>query len=191
MIRLIFLLILASISSIEGFAQGLLKSDRSKQSAYEEIDFEGLMKRYFSKEVGEMDQVEGMYSVSCIITKRTKGLFSKVERDKVVERKDNYARVAVLRDWQGTNREYIEVSLSFKEAFKYPIVGEMNTLAEGTGLVYNHYEPGEAGMDFTMVLVEPDLLEGVYSFIKRRKLITYTLSYLKIYPKSETGISVK
>jgi hypothetical protein len=159
------------------------KEKRSRSSAFEEIDFEGMMRRYFGKDSGPMNSTEGIYSVSCVVKKTTKRFLLGGERVKVVERKDNYARVALLKDWPGTNREYLEVSLNARNALKYPIIGEVNTLSEGAGLIYKHYEPGKAGLTFSMISLHPDLLEGVYSEIDGRKLITYTLSYIKIYPK--------
>src|SRR6187551_1516784 len=139
------------------------KEKRGRSSAFEEIDFEGMMRRYFGKDSGPVNATEGIYSVSCVVKKTTKGFLSARERVKVVERKDNYARVALLKDWPGTNREYIEVSLNARNALKYPIIGEMNTLSEGEGLIYKHYEPGKIGLTFSMMPLHADLLEGVYS----------------------------
>lgn len=165
------------------------KEKRSRSSAFEEIDFEGMMRRYFGKDSGPMNATEGIYSVSCVIKKTTKGFLTGKENVKVVERKDNYARVALLKDWPGTNREYIEVSLNARNALKYPIIGEVNTLSEGEGLIYKHYEPGKSGLTFSMMPLHADLLEGVYSKTDGRKLITYTLSYIKIYPKENKEVT--
>ena len=162
---------------------------RTKSSPFEEIDFEGMMRRYFGKDSGPVNSTEGIYTVSCVITKTTKGFFTGREKVKVVERKDNYARIAVVKDWPGTNREYIEISLNTRSSLKYPIIGELNTLSEGQGLIYKHYEPGKGGLTFSMMPLHPDILEGVYSEMDRRKLITYTLSYLKIYPKENKEIT--
>ena len=163
--------------------------NHSKSSPFEEIDFEGMMRRYYGKDTGSANSLEGIYTVSCVITKKTKGFLTGNEKTKVVERKDNYARVGLLRDWPGTNREYIEVSLNSKASFKYPIIGELNTLSEGEGLIYKHYEPGKAGLTFSMMPLQQDILEGKYAEIDGRKLITYTLSYLKIYPKENKEIT--
>ena len=165
-------------------AQEITQSkSRTKSSPYEEIDFEGMMRRYFGKDSGPMNPIEGIYSVSCVVKKTTKGFLTGREKVKIVERKDNYARIALLKDWPGTNREYIEVSLNSRNALKYPIVGEVNALSEGEGLIYKHYEPGSSGIAFSMMPLHQDILEGVHSEMDRRKLITYTLSYIKIYPK--------
>src|SRR6185369_10439795 len=94
------------------FAQTIPKT-LFKKSHYQEIDFEDLMHRYFGKEAGSYNRLEGIYSVSCIITKTNKAFLTGKQKVKVVERKDNYARVAFLKDWPDTNRDFIEVSLSY------------------------------------------------------------------------------
>src|SRR5687768_8119442 len=96
---------------------------RLKKTNYEEVDFEDLVHRYFGKDTSS--PLEGIYSVSCVITQRNKKFLSKAERIRIVGRKDNYARVAILKDWPGSKRDFIEVSMSYRDAKKYPIVGEM------------------------------------------------------------------
>ena len=156
-----------------------------KKSHYQEVDFEDLMHRYFGKEHGSFNKLEGIYSVSCVITKSSKSFFTGQLKVKVVERKDNYARVAILKDWPGTNRDFIEVSLSYHVTNKYPIVGEMSTLSAGEAFIYKHIEPDGTSSDFSMALGSIDLVEGEHSEMFKRKTITYKLSYMKIFPKGK------
>lgn len=153
------------------------------KSHYQEVDFEDLMHRYLGKEAGSFNKLEGIYSVSCIITKTNKAFLSGRQKVKVVERRDNYARVAILKDWPDTQRDFIEVSLSYHVTNRYPIVGEMSTLAEGEAYIYKHIEPDGSTFDFSMATGSTDLLEGQHSEMHRRKTIAYKLSYMKIYPK--------
>lgn len=159
-----------------------LKKVKARKYQYEDVDFENMMKRYFQKETSH--EIEGIYSVSCVITKRSKVLLSKREKIRVVEKQDNYARVAVLRDWPGSKRDFIEVSLSYRDAKKYPIMGEINSIAQGNGYIYKHIEPDGELLSFSMVSESSELLEGEFSKVERRNTITYRLSYLKIYPKA-------
>ncbi|MBK5277654.1 MAG: hypothetical protein JJE09_02205 [Bacteroidia bacterium] len=154
-----------------------------KKSHYQEIDFEDLMHRYLGKEAGSFNRIEGIYSVSCVITQTSKSFWSGRQKVKVVERQDNYARVALLKDWPGAKRDFIEVSLSYRAADRYPVVGEVSTLAEGEAYIYKHIEPDGTVYDFSMA-VSPDMLEGQHAEMLGRKTITYKLSYMKIYPKS-------
>lgn len=158
---------------------------KRKQSPFaEHLDFEGMVKRYLTKETLPMEPLEGIYSVSAIITKRG-GFLSNPNREKVIARKDNYAKVVIIRDTERPHREYLEVSLASKIPGMYPVVGEFSSLAEGEAFVYKHYEPKESTVSYSFVLSEADILDGMLTSTIRRKTITYKLSYLKIYPKKE------
>lgn len=157
-----------------------------KKPQYEEVNFEDLIHRYFGKETGNFNKIEGIYTVSCVITKTGRNFLTGQSKVKVVERKDNYARVAILRDWPDAHRDFIEVSLSYHIANKYPIVGELSTLAAGAAYIYRHIEPDNTFRDFSMATSSGDLIEGEYSVMEKRKTITYKLSYMKIYPKEKT-----
>jgi hypothetical protein len=88
---MVFLFALLLAIPCFGTAQGNNRS--SKKTTYEEVDLENVMKRYFGKSFGY--SIEGIYSVSCVITKRNKRFLSKAERIRVVGREDNYAKVAI------------------------------------------------------------------------------------------------
>jgi hypothetical protein len=175
-----FLLLLFAMATIGTYAQS---KSLFKKSHYQEVDFEGLMHRYFGKEAGSFNKLEGIYSVSCLITKTSKAFLSGRQKVKVVERKDNYARVAILKDWPEAQRDFIEVSLSYHVTNKYPIVGELSTLAEGEAYIYKHIEPDGSIFDFSMATGSADLIEGQHTEMRGRKTIAYKLSYMKIYPK--------
>jgi hypothetical protein len=161
-------------------------TQKVKQSTYQEIDLEGMIRRYIAKTHNESDPtIEGIYTVSCIITKKGKTLLSPVERERTVVRKDNYARVAILKDWPGSTTEYVEISLNSKNSSRYPIVAELSELAEGGGFIYKHIEPKGETMSFTFLYdkSKPDILEGVYTLNERNGEIMYKLTYVKVYPK--------
>jgi hypothetical protein len=177
-------LVLSFVLCFSGYAQEIkeLIPKKKKKYQHEEVDFEDIIRRYFQKESSHI--VEGIYSVSCVITKKSKAFLSRREKVRTVERKDNYARVAIIRDWPGSKRDFIEVSLSYRDAKKYPIVGNVNALSEGPGYIYHHIEPDGKTISFSMISESAELLEGEFSRLQRRKTITYKLSYLKIYPKT-------
>ena len=164
------------------FAQSKSKT-LFRKPHYQEVDFEDLMHRYFGKEAGTYNKLEGIYSVSCVITKTSKAFLTGKQKVKVVERKDNYARIAFLKDWPDTNRDFIEVSLSYHVTNKYPIVGEVSTISEGEAYIYKHIEPDGSLFDYSMAASSNNLIEGEHSEMRGRKIITYKLSYMKIYPK--------
>ena len=185
-ITLFFLLGVA----VSSYSQSKSKSLFNKPH-YQEVDFEDLMHRYFGKEAGSHSRLEGIYSVSCVITKTNKGFLTGRQKIKIVERKDNYARVAILKDWPDTDRDFIEVSLSLRVTNRYPIVGEMSTIAAGDAYIYKHIEPDGSMYDYSMAAGSTDLIEGEHSEMDRRKTITYKLSYMKIYPKMKQDDIVK
>jgi hypothetical protein len=185
MMRILFALAVFSCSSHLTFAQ--MNIGQKKKTVYEEVDLENVMKRYFGKSFGY--SIEGIYSVSCVITRRNKRLLSRSERIRVVARQDNYAKVAIMKDWPTSNRDFIEVSLSYRKANSFPIMGELDAMANGAGYVYTHIEPD--GERYTFSMLESDgLLEAEYSVLEKRKTITYRLSYLKIYPTEKEEVTV-
>jgi hypothetical protein len=182
--RVLFLLVLFTFASAAAFAQS---KSKIKKTVYEEVDLENVMKRYFGKSFGY--SIEGIYSVSCVITKRNKKFLSKSERIRIVGRQDNYAKVAIMKDWPSSNRDFIEVSLTYKKANHFPIMGELDAVADGAGYIYSHIEPDGEKLTFSM-LESDGLLEAEYSKIEKRRTITYRLSYLKIFPTaSDVAIS--
>jgi hypothetical protein len=156
-----------------------------KSSVYQEVDLEGMIRRYIAK-THQQASIEGIYTVSCVITKKGRTLLSPEEKERTVTRKDNYAKVAILKDWPGSNTEYVEISLHEKNASRYPIVAELNGLSEGGGFIYKHFEPKGKVMSFTFLYDQskPDILEGVYTLNERNSEVTYKLTYVKVYPKN-------
>lgn len=154
---------------------------KQKSSFSEHIDFEGMAKRYLMK-AQPMEPLEGIYTVSAIISKRG-GFLSNPNREKIIARKDNYAKVVIMKDSENPHREYLEISLASKVPGEYPVVGEFSSLSDGMAFVYKHYEPKQPMVSYSFVMTDYDILDGVLTEVARRKTITYKLSYLKIYPK--------
>jgi hypothetical protein len=158
----------------------------TKKSTYEEVDLEGMIRRYIAKPDQSYSALEGIYSVSTVITRKGGTIFSDVAKERLVLRKDNYARVAIVRNWPGASKEYVELSMSEKNASRYPIVAELQELSEGGGFIYKHFEPNGDVSTYTFFYDQnnPEILEGVYTEIKNGVSYTYKLSYVKIYPKN-------
>jgi hypothetical protein len=178
-----FLLVFLLCFSGQAFGQGIIRTLKKKKMQYEEVSFEDMIRRYFGKEIGPFNELEGIYSVSCVIIKTSQNFLTGHENKRIVARKDNYARVAIMKDWPGSKREFIEVSLSYREANRYPVVGEFSSIVDGGGLLYKHIEPDGNTLPFSMLVDHDDLIEGEYAYMKGRKTITYKLSYLKIFPR--------
>jgi hypothetical protein len=52
-------------------------------------------------------------------------------------------------------------------------------------MIYKHTEPDGSIVSFSMISESPELLEGEFSKMEKKRTITYRLSYLKIYPKNQ------
>ena len=160
------------------------KAKKPKTSIYEEVDLEEMIRRFIAKTYKEQESIEGIYTVSGVITKKGKPLLSSVEKERTVTRKDNYARVAIVKDWPGSNTEYVEISLNEKNTISRPIVAELTPLSEGGGFIYKHFEPKGKILSFTFLYDQskPDILEGIYTLHENNNEVTYKLTYVKVYP---------
>ncbi len=150
---------------------------------YEQINFPELMKKYMDKS-NSPDGVEGIYSVSSVVLKKSKGLFSSVEKEKTVDQKDHYAQVAIIRDNARNNREYVEIPMDKSYLPSYSVRGELTTLSEGNIIVLKHFEPkGKVLMYAFTYDHEKDILEGVRTETSGNTTYTYKLTFVKLYPK--------
>ncbi|MBL7833762.1 MAG: hypothetical protein JNK18_07400 [Cyclobacteriaceae bacterium] len=156
---------------------------KAVQPEFEQVDFQELMKRYMNKDASSADEIEGIYSVSIVVEKKNKPLFSSEEQQRVVERKENYATVAILRD-HTSGREYIEISLEKENQASYPVRGEFAAMNDRNIMIYKHFEP--KGKSFTYMFSfdkDRDLLEGIRTEVNGKTEFTYKMTYLKMQPK--------
>ncbi len=154
-----------------------------KSSDFEQIDFHDLAQRYMYKE--EISgSIEGIYAVSVVVLRKGKPFLSSVEREKIVERKENYSTVAIIRDPNNANREYLEISLDKSQLPSYSVRGEFTKLAESNLLIYRHFEPRKQSVTYTFTYdAARDMLEGVRKENSGNSEFTYTLTYVKLHPK--------
>jgi hypothetical protein len=159
---------------------------RQKIYALEQFDFKDLVNKYMSKDGTSVGTVEGVYSVSSLVVRKGKGFLSSEEKEKVVDRKENYSKVAIIRDKDSANREYLEVSLDKEFLPSFSIVGEFSRTAESNLLVYNHFESRGRTSSYTFSYDKAkDILEGVRTENGGNFTYTYKLTYLKLSPKAK------
>lgn len=163
---------------------------KQKVNPYEQIDFGSMVKRYMDKDQTSVGTIEGIYSVSSLITKKGKGLLSSTEKEKVVERKENYSKVAIIRDTGNPDREYLEVPVDKDFLPSYSIRGEFTGVSDGNIMVYKHFEPRGKVLSYTFAYdKERDLLEGIRTENDGSFTVTYKLTYLKLFPKASDRAS--
>ncbi len=176
--------ILAALFLLTGCSfEKLYRARQAKAtSPYEQIDFHALMKRYMNKE--KPNSVEGIYSVSGLVTKKGKGFLGNAEKEKTTDRRENYAQVAIMSDPGDTGRDFVEISLDKDYLPRYPIVGEFNFTAGKSLLLYKHLDHKSKNSNYTFTIDKnADILEGVRVEGEGNTTVTYKLTYIKIAAK--------
>jgi hypothetical protein len=160
-----------------------------KSSGFEQVDFKDIVKLYMNKENTIDENMEGIYTVSSLISKKGKGFFSAEEKEKVIDQRENYSKVAIFKDHQKSDRDYFEVPIDQENRTSYSIRGEFNKVSEGNLLVYKHFEPKGKALNYTFTYdAERDILEGIRTEVKGAFTITFKLTYIRLLPKkSETA----
>ncbi len=175
-----FILLLTFLSSCSVEKLYTMKQ-RSKVNAFEQIDFHDLMKRYLNKDVQKADELEGLYSVSMVVSKKGKGILSSSEKERITDRKENYLQVAILKDMETGNREYMEVPLDKKYLPSYSIQGEFSRMEDANILIYKKYESRGRVTAYTFTFDRTrNILEGVRKENNGQFEYTYLLTYVKL-----------
>lgn len=176
------LLLVSASCSIE---KALQMQQKYKVYPYEQVNFSSMMKRYLNKTEASAGTIEGIYSVSSLITKKGKSLLTGTEKEKVLDRRENYSKVAIIRDAGNPNREYFEVPLDNESLPSYSVRGEFNGVSDGNIMVYKHFEPRGKVLTYTFAYDnERDILEGIRTENQGSATITYKLTYIKLFPKA-------
>jgi hypothetical protein len=154
----------------------------TKSSPFKQMNFQELIHRYMEK--ASSTSIEGVYTVSGIVIKQGRTLTG-APKEKTTDRKENYARVAILHEKEG-GKDYIELSLNKKDQASYSIIGDFKQASSGNLFVYTHYEPKGNNSSFTFTRDETgDMLEGVRVENSGNKQITYKLTYVRLKPGTD------
>ncbi len=158
---------------------------KAKTSPLEQVSLEEMVERYMAKDQTSVGTIEGIYTVSSVVTKKGKAVFSAREKERITDRKENYSKVAIIRDHSEAGREYIEVVIDKDYKASYPVYGEFSTMAESNLLLYKHFDSKARATSYTFTYDKSkDILEGVRTDNANNRTITYKLTYIKISPKA-------
>jgi hypothetical protein len=180
--------ILVMILTLSGCSVDKAYTARQKRKVYplEQIDFHFMVDRYLNKDESSVATIEGIYSVSSVVTKKGRG-FVGPGREKVKDQEEHYSKVAIIRDDRNPEREYIEVSLNKENLPSFSIVGEFKELSESNLLMYKHFEARGKSTSYTFSYDKvKDILEGVRVESVNSAIITYKLTYVKLEPKAKS-----
>jgi hypothetical protein len=160
----------------------LYQKRQVRNSPFQQIDFQAMVKHYLKKD--KANPIEGIYTVSGSVTKKGKGLLGNSDKEKITDRKDNYARVAIIRDPEQNGRDYIELSLDKESMPSYSVIGEFTTTTSGTLMVYKHLDAKSKNTTYNFTYDDSgEILEGVRVVNDGNQTVTYKLTYVKTYPK--------
>lgn len=128
--------------------------------------------------------IEGVYTVSGVVTRKRKNLMG-VVKEKTTDRKENYARIAILREKSG--KVYTELSLDKDDQPSYPVVGEFKQAASGNIFVYTHFDAKGKDSSYTFSLdASGEILEGVRVENEGGTEITYKLTYVRLKQRPDS-----
>ncbi len=180
--RIASLCCLLVILSLQGCIIPVPTKNATKSSAFRQMNFQELIHRYMEK--ANNTSIEGVYAVSGEVIKKGKSLTG-APRERTTDRKENYARVAILREKEG-GMDYIELSLNKTDQTSYSIIGDFKQASSGNIFVYKHYEPKGKETSFTFTRDQTgDILEGVRVETQGNTQVTYKLTYVKLKPTAD------
>ena len=161
------------------------QSRKAKASPLEKVDLQEMIERYMAKDQTSIGTIEGIYSVSAVVTKKGKAVFSAREKERITDRRENYSKVAIIRDHSEAGREYIEIVIDRDYQATYPIYGEFSAMAESNLLLYKHFDSKARATSYTFTYDKAkDVLEGIRTDNANNRTITYKLTYIKLAPKA-------
>jgi len=154
-------------------------------SPLEQVNLEEMVERYVAKDQTSIGTIEGIYSVSSVVTKKGKAVFSAREKERITDRRENYSKVAIIRDHSEAGREYIEIVMDKDYQSSYPVYGEFSPMAESNLLLYKHFDSKARATSYTFTYDKSkDVLEGIRTDSPgSNRTVTYKLTYIKLAPK--------
>ncbi len=166
----------------------MLKAQRAKakSSPLEQVTMMEMIERYMAKDQSSVGSIEGIYTISSVVTKKGKTILSAREKERITDRKENYTKVAIIRDNSEAGREYIELVIDKDYKATYAVYGEFSTMAESSLLIYKHFDSKARVTSYTFTYDKSkDILEGVRTDTNgNNKTVTTRLTYIKLSPKA-------
>lgn len=175
-------------SGDSGYEQiGMKKLDVNTSITYtHRLDFRTKLvmelERYFSKP--NLDPVEGMYSISDDITTETNGGAGTVFT--MNEKRDHWAKVAIVKDTLSVSRNYIEFVLEAENFNEGEVRAEFLKTNQSSTIFMSEQRAKSKEATRPVVLeFNPGsgIIEGKFEYTAPRKKYTVTRSYLKYFPK--------
>jgi hypothetical protein len=157
---------------------------KHKVYSFEQVNFNDLLKAYLNKTVQEEASFEGIYAVSLLTTKKGRTFLLNSDRERVTDRRDNFKQVAIIKDVKNLHREFIELTIDQGLFPSYSIKGEFSQFTENSFAVYKQLDKRDQFTTYTFSFDKSyDILEAVRIENSGNSVITYKLTYVKLFPK--------
>lgn len=175
-------------SAANGYHEvGMKKIDVQRATAYTyRLDFRTelviQLEAYFSKP--NLDPVEGMYSISDDITTETSAGAGQVITSN--EKRNHWAKVAIVKDTLSVSRSYIEFVLEAEEFREGEVRAEFLKTSQSSTIFMSEQRARSKDASRSVVLEfnpATGVIEGKFEYTAPRKKYTVTRSYLKYFPK--------
>jgi len=168
------------------FTQEVLSQKKNSPKSNNWEYFNGTEKgirEYFDNNLKILDPIEGVFTLSHKIYDSYGSL---------IDQKDNWATLAIIKDTSSLTREFIEINLQQEDFPKYAITAEFTKASNG--LIYLSKQFSPKGSSSNENFVWDNELSVLFSEqTKFYKGMNFTIKryYLKTYPKSNNVISSK
>lgn len=180
----IIVLLIALMAQSCSVEKAYTMRQKHKVYSYEQVNFNDVVKAYLNKQRGGESTIEGIYAVSKLVTKKGKGILSSTEKEKIIERAENYQQVAIIKDVKNLHREFIEIPIDNGLLPSYSIRGEFSEFTKNSLAVYKRLEKRNNFTTYTFSFDQSyDILEGIRIENNGSYTITYKLTYVKLFPK--------
>lgn len=142
------------------------------------------IRNYYNNNSEKLDPIEGIFMISHKIYD---------SYGKILDSKENWGRLAIIKDLNNYNREFIEVNLEAEGFPKFAVTAEFTKATNGLVYLSKQYDPSGASSNENF-LWDNDLgiLSSETTEYYQGSKFTIKRYYLKVYPKStNTATSAK
>lgn len=131
------------------------------------------IRKYLDDNKSKLEPIEGVYSISSEKSYKVFGLTTPSKKS------TDFARVAILKNTEGFNPEFIEYWLEGQDVRKYSKTGEFTRIQKSSSYLCKKLMPGADPTSYTFAY---DEAAGSLEGIQQGSTSSKKLLYLKLYP---------
>lgn len=131
------------------------------------------IRKYLDDNKGKLEPIEGIYSISSEKTYKVFGLTTPSKKSA------DFARVAIVKNTDGFNPEFIEYWLEGPDVRKYSKTGEFTRIQTSSSYLCKKLMPGADPASYSFAY---DDAAGSLEGVRQGNINSKKLLYLKLYP---------